>query len=125
MACPLLKSALVSMIWILLHALKKTCHQLIMLFSQVFDHAPEGKEISGSLLLMRQGQRQTVEYILEFCTLAAENGWNESTLKAVFRQGLNGKVLKELACRDESATLDTLIHLSILLPSLIIHMQSR
>lgn len=43
--------------------------------------------------------------------LAAENSWNDTTLRDVYWQILNEEILKELACRDESATLDTLINL--------------
>lgn len=50
--------------------------------------------------------------------MAAESGWNEPSLKAVFRQGLNSDVLTKLVFRDDKATLDSLIHLAIRLDSL-------
>lgn len=53
------------------------------------------------------------EFALEFRILAAESGWNEPTLKTIFRAGLNLNIKKELACRDDKATLDSLIDLAI------------
>lgn len=37
----------------------------------VFDHTPDGKEISEQLLAIRQGPRRVSEYAMEFHTLAA------------------------------------------------------
>lgn len=51
--------------------------------------------------------------------LAAGSGWNEPTLKAAFRQGLNSEVLNELACCNEQLTLDFLIDLAIRLDHLL------
>ena len=58
-----------------------------------------------------QGNRSVVEYSLEFHTLAASSGWNEAALLIMFRQGLNSKLLAELACKDDDLTLDQLITL--------------
>lgn len=61
--------------------------------SRVFNHAPEGKEVSERLLEVKQGNHRMVEYRLDFRTLAAESGWNKTALKAIFHQGLNREVL--------------------------------
>ncbi|KAL6463108.1 hypothetical protein MHYP_G00274990 [Metynnis hypsauchen] len=37
------------------------------------------------------------DYAIEFRTLAAESGWNEEALIAVFHQGLNGRLKDEVA----------------------------
>lgn len=37
----------------------------------------------------QQGDRQVVEFTLDFCKLAAESGWNEPALIAAFRCRLN------------------------------------
>lgn len=55
----------------------------------VFDHSLEGKEIVERLLAIKQGNRCTVEYTLEFRTLGVGSGWNKPALKAAFCQGLN------------------------------------
>lgn len=80
----------------------------VSLFQSVFDHAPEGKEVSEQLLSVQQDKRQAAKYVLEFCTLAAKSSWNEPTLKAVICHRFNNNVHKEMACRVNEATVDTL-----------------
>lgn len=80
----------------------------------MFDHAPEEKEIGERLLSFRQGRCRAAEYALEFRTLAAESDWNDPALKAVLQS-----VSKEMACRDDEATLDSMIGLAILLDNLL------
>lgn len=58
--------------------------QFFSMFQHGFDHAPEGKAVSTRLLSLKQGLCRVIEYALEFRTLAAESGWNEPALKAVF-----------------------------------------
>lgn len=65
--------------------------QLVLLFQRVFDHSPDGKEVSERLLYLKQGP----------C------------------QGLNEELIKDLACPDEAASMDTLIHLSIKLDNVL------
>lgn len=60
-----------------------------MLYWCVFNHAPEGKEVSERLLSVRQGERCAAEYTLEFRILAAESGCYESTFN------------NEMACQDD------------------------
>lgn len=94
-------------------------NHFIQLFRRVFDHSPEGKEVSGRLLTLNQGSRRAAEHALDFRTIAAESGWNESALKAVFRQGLNHNILIEMACCDDDTSLDFLIDLAIRLDNLL------
>lgn len=75
-------------------------------FINIFDHSPEGKDAS-------KGQRskgpkpQQSEHLLHFANLAAENGWNEPALIAIFHQGLRQDTQSlELVI----ATLNTLIN---------------
>lgn len=51
--------------------------------------------------------------------MVADSGWNELALKAVYWQGLNPDVLIELTCRDNAASLDSLIDPSIKLDNLL------
>lgn len=94
----------------------------VELFKRVFDHQPEGIEVGEKLLTLQQEDRRVAECVLEFCTLAAESGWNKPALKATFRQRLDPLILTKLACRDEQQTLDSLINLAIGLDNLL---QSR
>ncbi|KAK1789904.1 hypothetical protein P4O66_002235 [Electrophorus voltai] len=47
----------------------------------------------------------------EFCTVAAESGWNPTALMAAFHQGLSKDLKHELVHRDTPASLDSLIDL--------------
>lgn len=64
------------------------------LFRRVFDHAPEGTEVRDRLLELKQRSRRAMEYGIEFRTLAAESGWDDSALRAIFRKGLNSDILE-------------------------------
>uniref|UniRef100_A0AAR2JVU4 CCHC-type domain-containing protein n=1 Tax=Pygocentrus nattereri TaxID=42514 RepID=A0AAR2JVU4_PYGNA len=95
-----------------------TYERFLKEFKLVFDHPYEGK-VSGELLTqLRQGPRSVVEYALEFRTLAASSGWNETALLVMFRHGLNPEVLNELASKDDGLSLDQLISLAIKLDPL-------
>lgn len=48
--------------------------QLITLFHHVFDHAPEGKEVSKWWLSLKQGHGKAAEYTQEFTTVADKSG---------------------------------------------------
>lgn len=51
--------------------------RFLEMFGRVFDHAPEGKEIRGQLLAIKQGRTHAADYTLEFCTLTHGSGWND------------------------------------------------
>lgn len=59
-----------------------------------------------------------MELALNFHTLAIDSCWNKPALIAAYCQGLNTKIVIELACQDDLASLDSLIDLSIHLVSL-------
>lgn len=67
-----------------------------------------------------QGKRKVSEYTLEFqFQITSGSRCNETALQAVFHQGLSENVLKELACKDQALSLDSLIGLVIHLDCLI------
>lgn len=90
--------------------------QFVSLFQCVFDHSPDGKEVSDKLLSLRQGSRHATEYSLDFRTLTAESGWNNIALRAVY---INKELMKELACQKEATSLDKLISVSIKLDNIL------
>lgn len=47
-----------------------------------------GRYISVQLLQLRQGTKSAADYAVKFHALAAQSGWNDATLLAVFREGL-------------------------------------
>lgn len=80
---------------------------------KVFDHPVQGKEASKRLLCLNQGAHSVAEYSIEFRTLAAEAGWDDSALQTVFINGLSEQLKDELALKDESTDLDSLISTAI------------
>lgn len=80
---------------------------------RVFDHPVQGKEAAKRLLSLRQGSLSVAEYAVEFRILAAESGWDEVALQGVFTHGLGDYIKDELAARDETDNLESLISLSI------------
>ncbi|KAL6465200.1 hypothetical protein MHYP_G00253330 [Metynnis hypsauchen] len=77
-------------------------------------HNPRGgREAAPRLLALSQGTGSVADYAIEFRTLAAESGWNEEALMAVFQQGLNGRLKDELATRELPSTLEGLYDVCI------------
>ena len=93
-----------------------TCDSYLLFIAElrkVFDHPVQGKEAANRLLSLRQGSKSVAEYAVEFRILAAESGWEEVSLQGVFVLGLAENIKDELAARDETDSLDSLISLSI------------
>lgn len=67
---------------------------------EVFEYPARGKDVSVQLLELHQGTEPAVDYAIKFCTLAAQSGWNDIALSAVFREGLNPGLQAEIACRE-------------------------
>ncbi len=84
----------------------------------VFEYPAGGKDISTQLLHMSQGNRTAADYAIEFRTLAAQSGWNDISLKAVFRQSLNFDLQTELACKGENCSFTEYITLAIKIDNL-------
>uniref|UniRef100_A0A674N2G5 CCHC-type domain-containing protein n=1 Tax=Takifugu rubripes TaxID=31033 RepID=A0A674N2G5_TAKRU len=80
---------------------------------RVFDHPVTGRQAVSQLLDLRQGNSSASEYAVNFCILAAESGWGDSALQAIFLKGLAGELKDELAVRDECHSLNSLIDLTI------------
>ncbi|XP_058627659.1 uncharacterized protein LOC131537949 [Onychostoma macrolepis] len=84
----------------------------------VFEYPAEGKDISTQLLHVSQGNRTAADYAIEFRTLAAQSGWNDISLKAVFRQSLDLDLQTELACKGENCSFSEYITLAIKIDNL-------
>ncbi|KAK3561610.1 hypothetical protein QTP86_010683 [Hemibagrus guttatus] len=54
---------------------------------------------------LRQGSEAAADYAIRFRTLAAQSGWNDAALWAVFCAGLNPALQAELACHVEATFL--------------------
>ncbi|KAK3572849.1 hypothetical protein QTP86_008256 [Hemibagrus guttatus] len=65
-----------------------------------------------------QGSDTAADYAIKFRTLAAQSGWNDASLWAVLRAGLNPELQTELACRTEATTLSKFVATAIRLDNL-------
>ncbi|KAK3519723.1 hypothetical protein QTP70_003700 [Hemibagrus guttatus] len=88
------------------------------LIREVFEYPAGGKDISVQLMELRQGTDTAADYAITFRTLAAQSGWNDASLWAVFRAGLNPELQTELACRAEATTLSKFVATAICLDNL-------
>ncbi len=79
----------------------------------IFDHPVKSRQAVGQLLDLQQGSQPVSQYAISFRILAAESGWGDAALRAVFSKGLSEEIKDELAIRDESTTLNDLIDLAI------------
>ncbi|KAK3518697.1 hypothetical protein QTP70_008580 [Hemibagrus guttatus] len=87
------------------------------LIREVFEYPAGGKDISVQLMELRQGSDTAADYGVTFRTLAAQSGWNDASLWAVFRAGLNPELQTE-ACRAEATTLSQFVATAIRLDNL-------
>ncbi|KAK3539043.1 hypothetical protein QTP86_023635 [Hemibagrus guttatus] len=85
---------------------------------EVFEYPTGGKDISLQLMELRQGSETAADYAIRFRTLAAQSGWNDMALWAVFRAGLNPGLQVELACHVEATSLSQFVATAIRLHNL-------
>ncbi|KAK3569329.1 hypothetical protein QTP86_026822 [Hemibagrus guttatus] len=88
------------------------------LIREVFEYPAGGKDISLQLMEPRQGSGTAANYTITFRILAAQSGWNDASLWAVFHAGLNPELQTELACHAEATTLSQFVATAIRLDNL-------
>ncbi|KAK3570790.1 hypothetical protein QTP86_026340 [Hemibagrus guttatus] len=98
-----------SMVWDADPQIRLSFSYFTGLIREVFEYPAGGKNISLQLMELRQGSDTAVDYAIKFRTLAAQSGWNNASLWAVFRAGLNPELQTELSCRVEATTLSQFI----------------
>ncbi|KAI3355532.1 hypothetical protein L3Q82_018363, partial [Scortum barcoo] len=70
------------------------------------------REASSALLKIQQGRRRVVDYALEFRTLAADSGWNETSIIGAFMDGLAEEVKDFLAPSDIPRDFESLVEIA-------------
>ncbi|KAI3355432.1 hypothetical protein L3Q82_017896, partial [Scortum barcoo] len=65
------------------------------------------REASRALFNLRQRNRRVMDYAIEFCTLAADSGWNEVAISDAFVSGLNEEIKDHLAPMELPALIDS------------------
>lgn len=81
--------------------------------SKIFDHTTPGREAARALMDLHQRGRRVSDYAVEFRTLAADSGWNDSSLFDAFRHGLSGPIKDQLAPLELPSDLDSFIAMAI------------
>lgn len=95
------------------HELVNDFHRFTEEMRRVFDHPVKGRQATSQLLDLKQGSSSVSEYAVSFRILAAESGWNDSALQAIFFKGLAGELKDELAVREECNSFNSLVDLAI------------
>uniref|UniRef100_A0A8C1P7H9 DUF4939 domain-containing protein n=1 Tax=Cyprinus carpio TaxID=7962 RepID=A0A8C1P7H9_CYPCA len=85
----------------------------------VFEYTAGGKDVSTRLMQLTQGRKSAAEHAIEFRTIAAQSGWNDVSLKAMFRRSLNMELQAELACKGEDHSFSDYVTLAIKIDNLI------
>ncbi|KAK3556894.1 hypothetical protein QTP70_022389 [Hemibagrus guttatus] len=104
--------------------IKSLFSYFVGMIREVFEYSAGGKDISLQLMELRQGSDNAADYVITFCTLAAQSGWNDASLWAVFRAGLNPELQTKLACRIEATTLSQFVATAICLDNLMCQHQA-
>lgn len=91
----------------------KSLSGFISHFKEVFGQAVSDLSVHDQLYNLRQGNSSVSTYALQFRTLAASCGWNESALITAFRHGLNPNIRQLLVVYDDSMGIENLIQKTI------------
>ncbi|KAK3562935.1 hypothetical protein QTP86_011609 [Hemibagrus guttatus] len=86
-----------SALWDADHQVRSSFSYFVELIREVFEYPAGGKDMSTQLMELCQGSDTTADYAIKFRTLAAQSGWNDASLWAVFWAGLNPELQTELA----------------------------
>lgn len=78
-------------------------------FKQIFQSATPGWEAVKALVELCQGKRSVLDYTIEFCTFAADSGWNQPAFVDVFSNGLTETIKDHLIPLNLPLELNALI----------------
>lgn len=84
----------------------------------IFDHSNLGLKVARSLTMIRQGSCCAADCDIELRTIAAECGWNDSSLLDAFHHGLSDSIKYQLVAIDWLTSLDSFIALEIKIANL-------
>ncbi|KAI3377213.1 hypothetical protein L3Q82_009125 [Scortum barcoo] len=85
------------------------------LYHRSFPESPTSpaREASSALLKIRQGRRRVVDYALEFRTLAADSGWNETSIISALSWTVSLEEVKDfLAPLDTPRDFESLVEIA-------------
>ncbi|KAK3523680.1 hypothetical protein QTP70_008614 [Hemibagrus guttatus] len=105
-------------VWETDHLFQTSYTYFVKQLRDVFEYPAGGKDVSTRLLQLSQGRRLAAEHAIEFRTLAAQSGWNDVALKAMFQRRLNIRLQAELACKGVDHSLSEYVTLAIQIDNL-------
>ncbi len=82
-------------------------------FKEVFGQAGSELSVQDRLFRLSQGRSSVWDYSVQFRTLTASSGWNETALITFFRRGLNPRIRQQMAIYDDTVGLETFISKAI------------
>ncbi|KAK3561315.1 hypothetical protein QTP86_030620, partial [Hemibagrus guttatus] len=112
-------------VWETDHLFQTSYTYFVKQLRDVFEYPAGGKDVSTRLLQLSQGLRLAAEYAIEFRTLAAQSGWNDVALKAVFQRSLNIELQAELACKGVDHSFSEYVTLAIQIDNLMCSTHAR
>lgn len=117
--------ALAAAVWDLDSRLRNSVTYFIQQISEVFEYPHGGKDVLTKFINLTQGNCSAAEFAIEFRTLAAQSGWNDVALKAMFQKSLNCDLQAELACKGEESSFSDFITLTIRIDNLMRQVPKR
>ncbi|KAK3553382.1 hypothetical protein QTP70_003555 [Hemibagrus guttatus] len=112
-------------VWETDHLFQTSYTYFVKQLRDVFEYPAGGKDVSTRLMQLSQGHRLAADYAIEFRTLAAQSGWNDVALKAVFQRSLNLELQAELACKGEDHSFTEYVTLAIKIDNLMLSNNAR
>lgn len=98
--------------WVMVEWARRSLFSFREVFTQIFQIFSPGHKTAHSLLSLCQGHRSVLDYTIEFCTLAADSGWNNSALVDAYLNGLSAIVKDQLVSLDILEELDRVVALT-------------
>ena len=89
------------------------CNTIARFLTKTFDPLSSSREKAQELSTMKQGKDSVCDYVIHFCMLAAESGWNNTALYDIFLKGLSPAIQDLLVPPDLPTSLVALIALAI------------
>ncbi len=82
-------------------------------FGEVFGLSTGSLSIADQLIRLRQGTSSVSAYTLQFRTLAASCGWNETALLTAYRQGLAPQIRAQMAVYEDNMGLESFMQKAV------------
>lgn len=79
----------------------------------MFGQSASSLSLQDQLINLRQGKETVSDYTVQFRTLVAASGWNETALLFAYCQGLDPKIRIQMAIYDDTVGLESFMQKAI------------